>query len=151
MAQPETSDAVARCLGELWMRYQSIEFGPYLQQTYGIAVDPLPTFECLYIAEVVQGDFASGSLGSIVKQWWSVDQSGIKLVANPRIQGRDTEETFFERPWIKFFLDGDRVVLGERLGPDLMSRRLARLTYQDGKATLSETSILEAVGDPHGR
>jgi hypothetical protein len=122
-----SSPAIAMLLADIWAFHKSASFAGYIANTYGKCVDRLPSFECVYIAESESGDLDNGTIGGVIKKWWRVDGSGLTENWRPRLPSTDEPGLFDRRPVLKFFTDGERVIVGERLGPNLNCRKLGRL------------------------
>lgn len=91
-----------------------------------IAVDP-SDFKCLYIAQASESDIDKAKIGSIISQWWKVTDLGIEKIHAPEIIDCPSTSMFDPAPVIKFYLDGDRIVVSERLGPTLIARKTGRI------------------------
>jgi hypothetical protein len=131
----ESSQAISLWLAELWRLHKLPSFRDYIMATYGRCPTGSPAFECVYIAEAESGDPSQGQIGSIIKHWWKVDDSGLVQIRRPSIPELDEPGVFDRRPVLKFFKDDNGIVLGERLGPDLICRKT-------GKLIMTETGTL---------
>lgn len=142
----ESSPAIALWLAGIWGLHKSEPFAAYLARTYGKQVDHLPSFACVYIAEAESGDLDTGQIGGIIKKWWMVDDTGLTEIRRPQLPSTDDAVLFDHRPVLKFFTDGERVVFGERLGPDLICRKAGKLIAKEGSVSVTDIRLLWTAG-----
>jgi hypothetical protein len=142
----ESSPAIALWLAGIWGLHKSEPFSAYVAGTYGKDVDHLPSFECVYIAEAESGDLDTGQIGGIIKKWWMVDNTGLTEIRRPQLPSTDDPVLFDQRPVLKFFTDGERVVFGERLGPDLICRKAGKLIAKEGSVFVTDVRLLWTAG-----
>lgn len=143
----ELSPAIALWLAGIWSFHQSETFADYVAKTYHKHVAQLPSFECVYIAEAASGDLDTGQIGGIIKKWWKVDDTGLTEIRRPRLPSTDEPVLFDRRPVLKFFTDGERVVVGERLGPNLICRQAGKLVATEASVSVTDVRILWATND----
>lgn len=142
----DLSPAIAGWLATLWAFHKSDPFAAYVAKTYGQTVTQASSFDCVYIAEAESGDLEAGQIGSIIKKWWKVDDSGLTEIRRPQLPTTDSSALFDRRPVLKFFTDGDRVVFGERLGPNLICRKAGKLSTAEGLVSVKDVRLLWTAG-----
>jgi hypothetical protein len=145
-----SSPAIALWLAGIWALHKSERFLAYVTEIYGKPVDHLPSFECVYIAEAESGDLDTGQIGGIIKKWWMVDDTGLSEIRRPQLPLTDDPALFDQRPVLKFFTDGARVVFGERLGPDLICRKVGKLIAKRAAVSVADVRLLWTTGKPIG-
>jgi hypothetical protein len=138
----EPSQEIAAWLAGLWELHKSKNFHDHVRKIYGRDIDESPAFECIYVAEAESGDLLHGQIGGIIKKWWQVNDSGLVAITKLNLPARDEPVGFDRCPVLKFFTDGKRVVLGERLGPDLISRRVGRLVFHENGISIEDLRVL---------
>lgn len=131
---PEASQAIVDWLATIWMFHKSPDYLGYLSRTYGARIDILPVFECAYIGECDAGDIDSGRLVGIMDGWWVVDDSG--TFAAKRARYDDSNSLFSRCPVLRFYTDGCRVLVRERLGPDLISQKVGVVRIENDSVTI---------------
>jgi hypothetical protein len=147
LASAELSPAIAHWLAGVWSGHRSDQFLDYLAETYGKRVDRPPSFDCIYIAEAEEGDLDSGRIGGIIKKWWKVDNVGLTEVRRPNLPATDEPGLFDQRPVLKFFTDGKRVVIGERLGPKLICRKAGKVEITEASVGIVDVRIIWMTND----
>ncbi len=140
MNESTLSDLVARKLSELWRFYRTPEFLEYLLVTYKASVSENPTFEKICIAEAENGDIEFASIGGIIKRWWVIDDGGLRTVKKPD-KAHQEVNVFDPHPVVKFYMENNKIIIGERLGPDLISRKRATVTEQGGDVVISDLVV----------
>ncbi len=143
----EVSPAIATWLAGIWSFHKSKAFADYVAKTYGKHVARLPSFECVYIAEAESGDLDTGQIGGIIKKWWRVDDAGLTEIRRPQLPSSDEAVLFDRRPVLKFFTDGERVVVGERLGPHLICRQAGKLVATEAYVSVTDVRLLWATNN----
>lgn len=141
----ELSDAIAIALADIWNFHKSEAFVDHVARTYQKHVTHLPSFECVYIAEIENGDLDKGYIGGIVKKWWMVNDRGMTEIQRPELPLTDEPVLFDRRPVLKFFTDGERIVLGERLGPNLICRQKGKLISTKSSVSITDVHLLWAT------
>lgn len=143
----EFSPAIALSLAAIWRFHKSEAFADYVARNYRKHVPSLPSFECVYIAEIENGDLDKGAIGGIVKKWWMVNGRGMTEIRQPQLPLTDESALFDLRPVLKFFTDGERIVLGERLGPNMICRRAGKLVATETAVSITDSRLLWATND----
>jgi hypothetical protein len=146
----DLSSAIALSLADVWNFHRSEAFADYIAQTYRKHVTRLPSFECIYIAEIENGDLDKGEIGGIVKKWWIVDDRGMMEICKPELPMTDEPVLFDRRPVLKFYTDGERIVTGERLGPNLICRQSGRLVSTKTYVSITDVRLLWATNADNG-
>jgi hypothetical protein len=131
-----TAAQVAARLSQFWDLHKKGRFADYLRTTFGYSVCDLPTFDCLYVARIENGDTEKGYIGGILLQWWAVDDDGLRQIPNPELptllnEPENLRAGFYPKPVLKFYLENDRTVIGESFGPSCNCRKTARLRIGD--------------------
>ena len=142
LTREEMSPAIALWLAGVWRCHKSDQFLDYVAKTYGKPTDRPPSFDCIYIAEAEEGDLDSGRIGGIIKKWWKVDDAGLTEVRKPQLHSTNEPVLFDQRPVLKFFTDGKRVVFGERLGPNLVCRRAGKVLGTQASVCITDVLLL---------
>ncbi len=137
----DVSFCIARQLAGLWTVYRGAEFQHYFHPVYGGTLPGTPRFECMYIAEADAAKIDTGSFGSIVKNWWRVDDMGIQAIRSPRLPDKE-DGAFDARPIIRFYYKDHHLLVGETLGPTLMCRKRGTLDFLEKDVALSELKML---------
>jgi hypothetical protein len=146
LASSELSSAIARWLAGIWELHRSEPFAAYVATTYGMHVDHCPLFDRVYIAEAESGDLAMGRIESFVKKWWRVDDRGLVEVCRSELRSTDGPEIFDHRPLLRFLTDGERIVLGERLGPGLICRKTGKVVAKEGAVSITDLRVVWTAG-----
>ena len=142
MISEEISYRIAKKLSGLWELHRlPEEFKAYINRVYHRTVGTVPTFDCLFVAECEEGDSKKGSLGDIISRLWKVDDTGTWRAQKLHISENEDDE-FYNKPMVRFFLDGDKIVTGERLGPQYVSRRVGLVRFLHDELELSELKTL---------
>src|SRR5215471_2965998 len=142
MEREGISFRIVQVLSALWTTYQyQSKFEAYVSQVYDRKITIAPRFECLYIAECVKGDPSTGGLGSLLARSWKVDDNGVSIqpLQPPRT---DNGSGFFVNPLIKFFVQGNVIVVGERLAPEFLCRKLGRLNISDSSVDIVDLKVV---------
>jgi len=137
---PDFGELIARKLSEVWLFFRTPEFLQYLLLTYKKSVAENPAFEKICIAEAENGEIESSSIGGIIKRWWVVDDRGCRRVKKPDLVLQDAE--FFDsHPIVKFYLEADQIVIGERFGPDLICRKRGTISGQPSGFAIDKLAV----------
>jgi hypothetical protein len=146
----DLSSAIALSLADVWSFHRSEAFAEYVTRTYRRCVTRLPSFECVYVAEIENGDLDKGEIGGIVKKWWMVDYRGMTEIQRPELPRTDEPVFFDRRPVLKFYTDGKRIVTGERLGPNLIFRQTGKLVSTKTSVSITDVRLLWATNANNG-
>ncbi len=146
----DLSSAIALSLADIWSFHKSEAFAAYVTRTYHKFMTQLPSFECVYIAEIENGDVDKGEIGGIVKKWWVVDDRGMTEIRRPELPPTDEPVFFDRRPVLKFYTDGERIVTGERLGPTLICRQTGKLVATKTSVSITDVRLLWATNANNG-
>jgi hypothetical protein len=122
----------------MWESSKHDSFGDYMKENYGIACIPKPKWQQMIIAEAQAADFEAMSFeSSLVQRFWVADDMGVREVVAPALpEGKDG--LFYTVPTIRFCRGGDLVLVSERLGPDLMFRRLHKFLIEAGALRIGD-------------
>jgi hypothetical protein len=71
-----------------------------------------------------------------------VCDTGITEVCKLQPFSTDEQALFDERPVLKFFTDGGRVVFGERLGPNLICRKAGDVVTTEATFDVKDVRLL---------
>lgn len=142
----DLSADVAHLMATIWHEHKVPSFTDYIACTYKMHVERTPSFDRIYIAEAEFGDVETASIGGIIRRWWMMDDAGLTQIARPALPAPDDRLAFDPCPILKFFLDGTRVVLGERLGPDMICRKTATIIMRDGSVRLDNVRVAWKAG-----
>lgn len=123
MKSLDLSFQIARTLSAQWSVFRGPDFHQYVISNYQIQPRATPAFECLYIAETETGDVERGYLGGVIRHWWKVDDQALQGVQSAVLDEKQ-EDVFDRRPIIKFYYVHNTILIGERLGPDLVCRKV---------------------------
>jgi len=121
------SDAVLVYLHSYWRSLQSEGLADILRSTYQTVPAAKPDFEYLLAGQAASGNMETLELGSQIHQWWRIDNTGCHAHRLLQLPQKDDSSMFWKHPIIRFFLSDERVLLGERLGEDLICRKLGTL------------------------
>jgi hypothetical protein len=138
----EMSQAVAYWLARIWEYHKPKSFAEYIGATYGKYPEALPSIDCVYIAEAKSGDLDAGQIGSIIKRWWKLDDTGLILIRMPSLPPLNEAILFDPRPIVKFYTDGERVVFGERLGSSLICRKVGNLVVTGTSVSIENIRLI---------
>jgi hypothetical protein len=147
----DLSPVIAFSLAGIWSFHKSEAFADHVSRTYGKHLTHLPSFECIYIAEIENGDPDKGYIGGIVRKWWMVDDKGITEIRKPQLPLTDGPDLFDRRPVLKFFTDGERIVFGERLGPNLICRQTGKLVSTQTSVSITDVRLVWATNADNGQ
>lgn len=120
----DQGDAIARDLGKIWTTRAQEAFSQYVLHTYGVRFVEPPAWIRVVISESASADIAAMAFNSpIVRRWWTFDAAG--LVEEPEVK-LDLGQTgmFFKTPILRFFVEGERVLVSEHLGPRLLCKTI---------------------------
>ncbi|MBE7464421.1 MAG: hypothetical protein HS116_13165 [Planctomycetes bacterium] len=140
------SRQIARNLAELWNFHKKRLFLTYCSSVYKQEIVELPCFEMIYIAEVSNGDSRMGVIGSQVCRWWGVDDKGLRE-CEVEVLDFSIRGSFYVCPVLKFLAHGSWCAIGEKLGPQLAKREVAKLHVKQGEISISERRVIW-IGKP---
>ena len=136
MPAENRSKLIAETLSALWDEAKRPEFAEYVRRFHHMDVGETPNFRCLFIGETEDGDVETGPKSALIKQWWIMDDQGLREVLIPKMDwGGDS--AFFPTPLVLFYHDGDGVSLYERLGQKMACWKSGRLHLTEELATLN--------------
>jgi len=138
----ELSRGIVLWLSKLWNLHKTEGFKTHLMMTYGLRFDPLPTFECIYIAEAMEGDLEQASIGSIINKWWRIDDSGLSDVRRIVLDSDEQTNVFYKHPILKYYTDGFRIVFCERLGQNIISQKVGNVILKKGEVSVEQIQIM---------
>lgn len=142
MCTDQRSRQIAGALSSLWDEAKQPRFAEYVQRVYGVEVNALPRFCCLYIGETQDGALERGPTPGLLKQWWKVDDHGLCEVRSPKLDW-ESDSDFVLTPFVLFFRDGDYVAISEHLGQRLVCWKLGRLHITGDQVTISDLRLLD--------
>ena len=134
------------CSFLLWESCKSGEILTFLESIWKGKKLSDPGFAKLYIAEAETGNIDSNKLHSAI-QWWERDENGFRDSSRPTIIFDEENPIYvksyiFYTPWITFYYDGDRVLIGEHYGPGLSLRRVAKFEAKQNQVFLSNFKLI---------
>jgi hypothetical protein len=147
MELPITSESIVMRLAEAWERHKKDEFTIYLRDTFKYSCSGSPRFDCIYIAQMENGDLDSGHIGGILLQWWIVDDDGVRKTSSPKLPNllnkpENLRARFYPRPVLRFYWENDRIVIGESFGPYCVCRKTAYLRLAGGILRFSDERVV---------
>ena len=137
MSFQPSSELVAMGLASIWSLHKKDAFRDYLA---GIFCRPFSSqihFCKLFITEAEEGDINSGCLYGM-KEWWEVDDNGMRISSRPAFLTDPDDERhvfgeFYITPFIRFFWENTRVLIGEAYSPEMVARTVADMSIQAGQ------------------
>jgi hypothetical protein len=154
MASFDTGHHAAELLAWLWAGHRSPAFLRYVEASYASAVSDLPTFQGVVLSEAAAGNVEHGWVQSIATRWWVADGEGFRPVPYEALppwwgehnEAADAGRLYYRWPRVHFFIDGDRLVFSERLGPGLRCVKAGRVADRDGHPALIDVRLLRTGG-----
>jgi hypothetical protein len=149
MVTPDNTDIVLQTLVDLWVeRLPSLAH--HLQDTFGYSHPSSFTVDRLFIAQMADGNVASGDIGGKYSRKWVLREGVLRLVpldyAYDEMYVQDQNGETYVSPSFLFCVEGDEVLLSERYGPSLKHRLRGRI--QSGRQSQIEwTSIWKSCVD----
>lgn len=141
-------DRIALLLSEMWTLHKSEGFATYLAEIFGKSVAVNMHFDCIYISQAEEGDILNAILRSAAK-WWQVDNSGFKNIERPDLSKpnalRNVRAGLYTTPMIRFFIEGNDILIGENYGPQLLSRKIGSLALVNEKLTLTGIRVVKTL------
>lgn len=119
--------AIVRWITDLWQTCHPDQFATYMQREFGVALQSTPTFRCLYIAESAEGNIDDNVLGSILHGWLKMDNTGLWRIEKPGGDFHDRVGPYYVTPVLRYWREGNRVLLGERFSDSFIIRRIGTL------------------------
>ena len=146
MNEIQVHDAIAEILSDIWNRHQAGDFESYILRTCGVAVSSSPLFESIFISKAEEGSIERDFLKSAVK-WWKVDDAGFGPCGRPSqlTKGDDPENIkngFYRWPTLRFFVEGDRVLIGEMYGPSIFARKTGTLSFVGDNLEIRNVQVI---------
>lgn len=150
-------EEVVALLAEVWPIHRDERFYQYLQENFGKSISEPARFDCLYIAQTLDGDVDNAVLHFHRLRWWRVDDSGTKELFGemPLPRFPDAPENnrgeLHRQPSAKFLLNGSRILIGESYGPTYFLRKVARLKRIGGQLQFREMRVVktyDTLGGP---
>ena len=143
----EAATTVALHLAKIWGVFRQGEFRRYLASVFNMTIDVAPEFECLYIAESLNGNLETGSMSSMIGRWWRVDDAG--LVGVPRATMPNPNEVpYYKWPICTFFTDGQRAVMKESFGQGLLCQKTADIVLYGERIVVENVKLKWASSPP---
>jgi hypothetical protein len=140
-ARERAAATIARHMARIWEIFRRGEFTDYLTSVFNIPFNSSPKFEGLYIAEVLEGNIEKASISGIIKRWWLVDDHGMVDVPRATLPS-DDELAFFRRPFVRFFTDGEGIVMMETYGVGVVFQKTARLAVSGEKMEVTDEKVV---------
>ena len=135
-------DAVLAYLHNYWRALQSERLADILRSTYQIVPAAKPDFEYMLAGQAASGNMETSELGSQIHQWWRIDNTGCHAHRLLQLPQEDESSMFWKHPIVRFFLSDERVLLGGRLGENLICRKQGTLLNTDlEKLTLINPTV----------
>ena len=143
-----SSDDIALLLSEVWAIHKSDGFVAYLTEIFGKSIPGQASFDCVYISQAEEGDIPNAILRGAAK-WWQVDDSGLKAIRRPEMSELDATTNvrteLYTKPVIRFFNEGNDILIGETYGPQLLSRKVGFLAVVDGQLILTKIRVAKTL------
>lgn len=141
-----SADAISRELANIWSLHKSPAFREYLESIFHRPFPAPVRFDKVYIVEADDGDIEFGSLHDF-KRWWEVDDCGMREMASPPSlatldDAQNVRQGFYTTPIVRFFCEGNRILIGESYGPHLIARTSADITYEASGIALRNRSVV---------
>jgi hypothetical protein len=147
MTTAATPEQIAEALGRrIWGLARTDAFRDYLAAIYGRRFATRPQFEKLYVAEAERGNLAYAGLHGMAR-WWEIDDSGFRPSQWPNFLN-DPDNPLHARagyyitPFIRFYVEGTALLLGETYGPTLISRQQGTLSLQQGQVEFTDQRVV---------
>jgi hypothetical protein len=146
-----TADDVARLLSNVWTFYRSSCFLEYVANTFRKTMTEWADFQCIYIGLAHSGNVVDGVVIGSVK-WWVVDDAGFRRCGTPKLpmypsDPENLHNGFYRIPTMRFYIEGDRIAVGESFGPMLLSRKVGRIQQVDGNLIITHVETKLTSGD----
>ncbi len=145
----QPSRSVAEALARVWSWHRTPQFLDYVAESFGVRVNDSAAFDTLYVYQVAEGDLERGQFDhSSTFQWWEVSDAGVKECNRPDqcLGWVDAPEklrgSFYRWPHISFLHFGERVGFGERFGPGLLNRKVARVVETPNGVELADVRVV---------
>lgn len=148
----------AELLASVWDLHRSPEFFRHIELVYGVRVPELPVLKGVVLVEADRGDVRHGWVQSNPVRWWLADGAGFRAVAaedqppEPRDLNAASHAGLLYHGWagMAFFVDGDRVAVRGRLGPELRGRMVGRVAAVGGEAAFTDVRVARShAGSVH--
>jgi hypothetical protein len=144
----------AQLLAPLWDRRHSPAFYRHLDLVYGVRGPELPVLRGVVLCEVSAGNIRHGWVQSVAIRWWVADERGFRAVApsdappEPRDYNAAGDAGRLYSGWLAmaFFVDGDRVAVRGRLGPEVHGVMVGRIALVDGELAFTEVQVAPRPG-----
>lgn len=141
--------AIAEMLAEVWKLHKEDGFLNYITIVCGCSTPDPPIFNRIYIAQAEDGDIRKDILVSTLK-WWQVDDLGLRETPRPPLSNDpyvpterlDSDGFYYIAPMMRFFNQGDEILIEEIYGPHIFARKMARLVWQDNGLRLTAVRII---------
>jgi hypothetical protein len=138
----DSIEVILNYLTEHWHLLQSDRFAAMVRCTYRIESPARHDFEYLLVGQMTEGDFETASLGSIIQQWWRIDDTGCRTHTLTRLPDEDESSRFWKHPMAKFLLSDRKVLLGETLGDGILCRKQTLIVEgEGGKLSLADPFV----------
>ena len=146
MSRQSASLLIAQTLAKAWEFHQSPSFVDYAKEAFGCSIDKPVKCDEIYIGEAEEGDARAGMIGSMIKQWWIVNDSGLIATefANLPFWRDDPENlrlSFYLKPVIKFFFEGENITIGEAYGPEMRCRKIGTVSFMDDSVKFLDLKV----------
>lgn len=142
------ADNIALMLSEMWTLHQSEGFAAYLAEIFGKSIPVHTHFDCIYISQAEEGDIPNAILRSAAK-WWQVDDSGFMNISRPDLSKpdalRNVRAGLYTTPMIRFYVEGNEILIGENYGPQFLSRKVGTLAIVNGQIVLTGIRVVKTL------
>lgn len=132
---------IAQELSESCAMYTTEAFLSYVSSIYGLQIHVLPQFDWFLIAHCEEGDIRTNRLTFVYSRLWKTDPSGL-IVCNAKSISHDAEGNFDKTPIIRFYYQGDDILIKERLGPRIMCYKKGKLIFHEDKVLIRDLRVL---------
>lgn len=141
-------DSIALFLSKVWALHKTEDFVAYLTEIFGKSIPGQASFDCIYISQAEEGDIPNAILRSAAR-WWQVDDSGFKNIGRPDMSKpdalRSVRSGHYTTPMIRFFNEGNDILIGENYGPQLLSRKVGLLEMVNEQIVLTGIRVVKTL------
>lgn len=144
MNNPE-SEVVVRVVGALSSIFDELQLpsaGVDLAREFDLDKPvELAEIECVYIAQVRDGDIESGRMGTLLNGCWKVTLGGVERDRHPKLASEPNDALVSPTPLLRFFMNDGHILVSVQYGPRLAIRKRCRVSFGDA-VRLSDCEVL---------
>lgn len=108
----------------------------YLQRVYGVGLPDTVNIDSIYIVQISDGNIDEDIIGSLGTRAWMFNPDGLIQHQKGRLEFAGDNNGLYSCIKLKFFLDGNRILVSEAFGPKLLARRRGEVSMIDGDVVL---------------